>query len=175
MAPYLLYRSTSLPTNLWAGSMRGGSWRTWLLHVVLMWGQGWGSDTWAGVLSYPDRWGVLWSEYLSLLIHIHAQGLLFLTEDTLRGSKQSVYVIMKIIKLCTDSTASSYQIKFAVDERLMNMDPDKIGMGVAIRRVMEYVSIKKKFVSVHPALAMLGVTGVEVMEHGLCFLRGQTG
>ena len=101
--------------------------------------------------------------------------MLFLNKETLRGSKQRVYVIMKIIKLCTASTASSYQMKFAVSDRLRNMDPDKMGMGVAIRRVMEYVTIKNKFTSVHPDLAMLGVTGVQVMEHGLCFVRGQTG
>ena len=108
---------------------------------------------------------------------MNAQGLLFLDSQTLRGSKERVYVIMKILKLCTASTASSYQMKFAVDNRLVNMDPDKmgLGMGVAIRRVMEYVTIKNKFISVHPDLAMLGVTGVQVMEHGLCFLRGQTG
>ena len=83
--------------------------------------------------------------------------------------------MLKIIKLCTDSTVSSYQMKFAVHDRLVNMDPDKIGMGEAIRRVMEYVTIKNKFSSVHPALAMLGVTEVQVMEHGLHFVPGQTG
>ena len=83
--------------------------------------------------------------------------------------------MLKIIKLCTDSKATSYQMKYAVNDRLLNLDPGKIGMGEAIRKVMEYRTIKNKFSSVHPALAMLGVTEVQVMEHGLHFVPGQTG
>ena len=81
-----------------------------------------------------------------------------------------MYVLMKVLKLCTGSGVSSYQIKYAVKDRLFNMDPDNIGMGEAIKRVKEYVSIKNKFGSVHEDLAMLGITEVEVTAYGFHFV-----
>ena len=105
--------------------------------------------------------------------NICLQGLLFLTDRTLLGSKQRVYVLLKIIKLCTGSKVSSYQLKFAVDDRLANTNPDKIGMGEAIRKVMEYVTIKNRFGSVHTDLAEIGITEVKVTDKGLQFVGFQ--
>ena len=105
--------------------------------------------------------------------NILVQGLLFLTDRTLLGRRQSVYVIMKIIKLCTASKVTSYQMKFAVDDKLANMNPNKMGMGEAIRKVMEYVTIKNKFGSVNTELAEIGITEVKVTDHGLQFVGYQ--
>jgi hypothetical protein len=90
--------------------------------------------------------------------------LLFLTDATLRGRKQHVYILMKILKLCTASTVTSYKIKFAVERMLNNVDPDKIGMGNAVRKVMEYKTIRGKFASVHTDLEKKGITGLEVTD-----------
>ena len=97
--------------------------------------------------------------------------MLFLTADSLEGSKQLVYVLMKALKLCTASKATSYKIKFAVHAMLVNVDPDKIGLGEAIKMVMNYETIRTKFESVHPDLEKIGIARVEVTEDGLCFVR----
>ena len=58
-------------------------------------------------------------------------------------------------------------MKFAVDYRLANMNPNKMGMGEAIS--LEYNTIKNKFGSVHTELAEIGITEVKVTDHGLQF------
>ena len=48
---------------------------------------------------------------------------------------------------------------------------DQIGLGQAVRRVMEYHNIKNKFGSIHPDLEREGYTGVKVTDTGFIFLR----
>merc|ERR1719447_1156045 len=43
------------------------------------------------------------------------QTLLFMSDQTLRERKLEVYVLLKILKYCTGSSARSYQCKFAMD------------------------------------------------------------
>ena len=69
-----------------------------------------------------------------------------------------MYILLKILKTCTDSKATSYKVKFAVDRMLGSVDPDQTGMGQAVRRVMEYRTIKNKFASIHPDLEKEGYT-----------------
>ena len=46
-------------------------------------------------------------------------------DTTLTGSKLTVYVLLKVLKNCTNSKANSFQIKFAVDRMLLGKDTDR--------------------------------------------------
>ena len=96
-----------------------------------------------------------------------------MSDETLRGKKLDVYVMLKIIKYCTDSSARSYQIKFAVDQGFKNKSIESMKLGAAIKEIMEYQTIRGKFSSVHPDLAAEGITRVEVGEEGLQFITAQ--
>ena len=92
-----------------------------------------------------------------------------MNEQTLKEKKLDVYVILKIIKYCTGSSARSYQCKYAVNDVLTNIDSVE-GLGAAIKKVCHYYTIRGKFSSVHPDLAAEGITRVEVGEEGLHFI-----
>ena len=106
-----------------------------------------------------------------VLIFILLQSLLFLSDETLSGKKQLVYVFLKVLKNCTKSKAKSFEIKFAVDQMLRNKDHENIELGPAIRLVMTHSKIKGKFDSIHPDLEKMGFTGVEVTDQGFRFVR----
>ena len=92
-------------------------------------------------------------------------------DETLKGRKMDVYVFLKILKYCTDSPARSYQIKFAVDRVFNNKSIDSTeDIGMAIKEIIHYKTIRGKFSSVHPDLAAEGITRVEVGEEGLHFI-----
>ena len=46
--------------------------------------------------------------------------LLFMNDATLEQKKMDCYVLVKILKYCTDSHARSYQLKFAVNDVFKN-------------------------------------------------------
>ena len=95
-----------------------------------------------------------------------------MNEQTLQGKKLDLYVLLKIIKYCTGSSARSYQCKYAVKEALKNKRIESTEeMGAAIKEVIHYKTIRGKFSSVHPDLAAEGITRVEVGEEGLRFIR----
>ena len=96
-----------------------------------------------------------------------------MSDETLKGNKLDVYVMLKIIKYCTDSSARSYQIKFAVDQGFKNKSIESMKLGAAIKEIMEYQTIRGKFSSVHPDLAAEGITRVEVGEEGLHFIADE--
>ena len=94
-----------------------------------------------------------------------------MNEQTLKGKKLDLYVILKIIKYCTDSSARSYQCKYAVEEALKNKSIESMEeLGPALKEVIQYDTIRGKFSSVHPDLAAEGITRVEVGEEGLHFV-----
>ena len=81
------------------------------------------------------------------------------------------YVLLKILKYCTDSPARSYQMKFAVDRVFANKSIDSTkDLEKAIEEIIHYDTIRGKFSSVHPDLAAEGITRVEVGEEGLHFV-----
>ena len=108
-----------------------------------------------------------------VLIFVLLQSLLFLDDDTLKGTKEDVYVNMKILKSCTNSKTKSFELKFAVDMELNNKNPSEMGMGPAIRLVMKHTRINGKFDDIHPELRDVGFTGVEVTDQGFKFVRSQ--
>ena len=79
--------------------------------------------------------------------------------------------MLKIIKYCTGSSARSYQCKYAIKEAFRNKDIGGMEeLGAGIREVIHYKTIRGKFSSVHPDLAAVGITRVEVGEEGLHFI-----
>ena len=85
-----------------------------------------------------------------------------------------MYVLLKILKYCTGSSARSYQCKYAVEDAFKNNDIKSMEeLGSAIKKTMEYKTIRGKFSSVHPDLVKEGITRVEVGEEGLHFISDQ--
>ena len=83
-----------------------------------------------------------------------------------------MYVLIKIIKYCTGSSARSYQCKYAVNDAFKNKNIESMeAVGSAIKEIIQYKTIRGKFSSVHPDLAAEGITRVEVGEEGLHFIR----
>ena len=92
-------------------------------------------------------------------------------EDVLKGKKLDVYVLLKILKYCTGSSARSYQCKYAVRAVFTNKSVVTVEeLGAAIKEIIQYKTIRGKFSSVHPDLAAAGITRVEVEEKGLHFI-----
>ena len=86
-----------------------------------------------------------------------------------------MYVLIKILKTLTGSNCRSYQCKYGVNLKLYNADPDRIGLGEAIRKVLTYEKLKGKFSSVNAALELSGVVRVEVVEDGFLFVGKSSG
>ena len=89
----------------------------------------------------------------------------------LRGRKLEVYVLLKVLKYCTGSSATSCKVKFAVQSVLLNKEIESMDdLGAAIREIIHHRTIRGKFSSVHPDLAAEDITKVEVGVEGLNFL-----
>ena len=63
-------------------------------------------------------------------------------------------------------------MKFALDQAFFVKSIDSTeNLGLAIKKIIHYKTIRGKFSSVHPDLAAEGITRVEVGEEGLHFIR----
>ena len=105
------------------------------------------------------------------------QCLLFYSSDTLAGNKQWIYVIMKILKLVTQPwpKLTSYNMKYAVDQALLNMTPTDEQIGECIKKVLQYQTMMGRFDNnVHEELAEMGLERVEVTDQGLNFIGKKT-
>ena len=102
------------------------------------------------------------------------QSLLFYNSKTLEGWKLQVYVMLKILKLLlkTRSKVTSYTLKFAVDQALVNKVPTKDELASCIEKVLKYKSLRDKFLfdEVTPELKKIGVKAIGIREEGLLFL-----
>ena len=85
------------------------------------------------------------------------------------------YYLHKFSDINNDNDyVSSYQLKWAVADKLRNTAPDMIGgLGPAIRRALESTVIRGKFSGVCPELQEMGVTRLEVTDLGLQFVCGE--
>ena len=71
-------------------------------------------------------------------------------EEVLEGKKLEVYVLLKVLKYCTGSSAKSYQCKFAVNQVFMNKSIESMeDLGAAIKEIIQFKTIRGKFSSVH--------------------------
>ena len=92
-------------------------------------------------------------------------------DETLKGRKLNLYQMLKILKYCTGSSATSYQCKFVIDHEFKNKNIESMEeLGAAIKEIIHCKTIRGKFSSVHPDLAAEGITRVEVGEEGLHFI-----
>ena len=92
-------------------------------------------------------------------------------DKVLRGHKLQAYVLLKVLKYCTGSSATSYKVKFAVQQVFTNKEIESMDkLGAAIKEIIHNKTIRGKFSSVHPDLAAEGITRVEVGEDGLHFI-----
>ena len=83
-----------------------------------------------------------------------------------------MYVLIKILKFCTGSSAKSYQCKFGINTLLWNRDlSDVEELGDVIQEVIHYYTLRGKFSSIHPELRREGIIRVEVGKEGLHFIR----
>ena len=83
-----------------------------------------------------------------------------------------MYVLIKILKFCTGSSAKSYQCKFAIAGVLQNRDVSNVEeLGDLIQEVIHYRTLRGKFSSVHPELKREGIIRIEVGKEGLHFIR----
>ena len=95
-----------------------------------------------------------------------------MNEKVLSGNKLLAYVLLKVLKYCTGSSAKSYQCKYAVDQVFKNKSIESMEeVGAANKEIIRYFTIRGKFSSVHPDLATEGITRVNVGEEGLYFIR----
>ena len=103
------------------------------------------------------------------------QTLLFMSDKTLKERKLETYVLLKILKYCTGSSARSYQCKFVMDwSKFTNKSIESMEeVGPALKKIIHYRTLRGKFSSVHPDLAAEGITKVEVGEEGLFFTKSR--
>ena len=98
------------------------------------------------------------------------QSLLFLNDTALNGLRHHVYVLIKILKFCTGSSAKSYQCKFGIKNVLRNRVVAAEDLGKAIQEVIHFKTLRGKFSSVHPELRREGIVRVDVGKEGLHFV-----
>ena len=81
------------------------------------------------------------------------------------------YVLIKILKFCTGSSAKSYQCKVLIGRVLTNRYVTFGELGKIIKEVIHHYTLRGKFSSVHPELRQEGIIRVEVEDEGLRFVR----
>ena len=82
-----------------------------------------------------------------------------------------MYVLIKILKFCTGSSAKSYHCKFGIQRILNNKAVVAEDLGKAIQDAIQYKTLRGKFSSVHPELRQGGIVRVDLGEKGLHFVR----
>ena len=82
-----------------------------------------------------------------------------------------MYVLIKILKFCTGSSAKSYQCKFTISDVLGSRDVSLEELGELIQKVIHHYTLRGKFSSVHPELRQERIIRVEAGKEGLHFIR----
>ena len=82
--------------------------------------------------------------------------------------------MLKILKLLlkTKSKVTSYTMKFAVDQALVNKVPTKDELSSCMEKVLKYKNLRDKFLfdEVTPELKKIGVKKILIKEEGLEFV-----
>ena len=66
----------------------------------------------------------------------------FMRNETLKGTKLDLYLLLKILKMLTDAKTRSYDLKFCMDMTYYNDLPDKNKLGEAVEKVLKYWTMK---------------------------------
>ena len=70
---------------------------------------------------------------------------------------------------------NSYQMKFAVNQALVNITPTEEQIGECLKKVLQYQTMSGRFDNrAHKELAEMGLERVEVTDQGLNFIGKQT-
>ena len=81
--------------------------------------------------------------------------------------------MLKILKLLlkTRSKITSYNLKLAVNDALLNMTPTKDELSSCMEKVLKYKTLRDKFLfdEVAPELARIGVKVISIKKDGLEF------
>ena len=94
-----------------------------------------------------EGWGVFLFLTDFLLNLFSPQTLLFMRDETLMGRKIELYVLLKILKYCTNSPVTSFQCKFALDRVFSYKNIESMAeMGVAIKEILHYKTLRLVFV-----------------------------
>ena len=68
-----------------------------------------------------------------------------MNDQTLKERKMDAYVLLRILKYCTDSPARSYQLKYAIDDIFRNKSIDSTeDLGSALKNVIHHNTIRGK-------------------------------
>ena len=62
-------------------------------------------------------------------------------------------------------------MKYGVDRSLAGARYKEEDVGVSLKRVLRYWSLRDKFSGIHPSLKTMGIARVEVTSEGLHFIR----
>ena len=74
----------------------------------------------------------------------------FMRDQTLRGPKLQLYLLLKILKVVTGAKTRSFDLKFAMDMTYGNSVPDENKLGEAVKKVWNYKTMKgKAFSNIH--------------------------
>ena len=107
-------------------------------------------------------------------IHFLFKSLLFYRPQTLAGSKLKVYVLLKILKLIIQirTKITSYMIKFAVDQALLNMIPTDDDIADCMEKVLKHHSVRDRIIlnKVVPQLEEIGVESIVIRQEGIEFV-----
>ena len=123
--------------------------------------------------SSPQSWPVKF-RLINRDTVLPSQTLLFMSDRTLRERKLEAYVLIKILKYCTGSSARSYQCKFAMEIAFSNKNIEILTeIGTALKIILHHKTLRRKFSSVHPDLAAEGINRVGVNADGLFFSSGK--
>ena len=100
----------------------------------------------AAVLPHLMPSGLTWPVKFRLINRntvLPGQTLLFMKDATLKEKKLDTYVLVKILKYCTGSSARSYQCKYAVDQVFSNKSIESMEeVGAAIKEIIQYNTIR---------------------------------
>ena len=98
----------------------------------------------------------------------------FYSQETLEGSKLKVYVLLKILKLLvqTRTKITSFMMKFALDQALVNMTPTDDDIADCIETVMKNFRIRDQFQlnKVVAQLEEIGVESIVIRQEGIEFV-----
>ena len=68
----------------------------------------------------------------------------FMRDQTLKGPKLQLYLLLKILKVVTGAKTRSFDLKLAMDMTYLNSVPDENKLGEAVLKVWNYQTIKGK-------------------------------
>ena len=96
-------------------------------------------------------------------------------EKTLLGARKNIYQLLKILKYCTNSSAKSYDCKYAVHQVFRNKEPMENELGRSLKEVMDHFTIRGKFSNVRKELLDQGIKCIKLYKTSIKFFEADNG